>query len=382
MTGSARKTTIFEHMSGLCRQLGAINLGQGFPEMGEPAELIAAAQRALAEHSNQYPPMRGLPQLRAAIAAYYGAAQGLAVDPAEVIVTSGATEALAASILALVRPGDEVICVQPLYDAYVPLVRRAGGVVRLVSLRPPEWRLELADLAAAITPKTRLLILNTPNNPTGTLLDRATLEGIGALCAEHGLVVLSDEVWEATLLDGAAPLSALAVDSLRQRTVKVGSAGKIFSLTGWKLGWVVADPALAEEVAAIHQFLTFTTPTPLQWAVAEGLALPAPWHARERARYAAARARLVEGLAGAGFAVLPNSGSWFVLVDLLASGLPAEDAALAEELVRGGGVGSIPVSAFYEEAAQTGYLRLCFAKSADVLDEAVARLSQFRSNRA
>lgn len=365
-------TTIFETMSALCRETGAINLGQGFPDFEEPGELIAAAQRALAAHPNQYPPMRGLPALREAVAGLYG------VEAGEVIITSGATEALASTILALVQPGDEVICIQPLYDAYLPLVARAGGVARLVSLTPPHWGLDLAALEAAISPRTRLIILNTPNNPTGTVLDRATLEGIGALAARHDLLVLADEVWEATLLDGSEPVSVLDVPALRERAVKIGSAGKIFSLTGWKIGWAVAAPALAERIAAQHQFITFTTATPLQWAVAEGLALGEPWRAAHRERYAASRARLAGGLESAGFTVLPGQGTWFVTVDLAASGLPADDEALAQRLVREAGIGSIPVSAFYAQAPERGFLRLCHAKRAETLDEAVARLGNFR----
>lgn len=366
-------TTIFEVMSGLCRDLGAINLGQGFPDMAEPPEVIGAAQRALVERSNQYPPMRGLPELRGAVAGMYG------VSADEVIVTSGATEALASAILALVRPGDDVICVQPLYDAYLPLVARAGGVARLVNLRPPAWSLDLEQLAGAITDKTRLIILNTPNNPTGTVLDRATLEGIGALAQRHGIYVLSDEVWEATVLEGSKPVSVLDIPSLRDRSVKVGSAGKIFSLTGWKIGWAVAAPELAERVAASHQFITFTTPTPLQWAVAEGLALGEAWFAAHRARYVASKARLVSGLTQAGFCVLPCVGTWFVTVDLAASGLPAQDDALAQRLVREAGVGSIPVSAFYADRPERGYLRLCHAKRSETLDQAVERLAGFRA---
>ena len=372
---AAPQTTIFETMSGLCREFGAINLGQGFPDLPEPGEVIAAAQRALVERSNQYPPMRGLAELRSAVAGYY-AADGVSAE--EVIVTSGATEALASAILALVAPGDEVICIQPLYDAYLPLVERAGGMPVLVCLTPPHWGLDLAALAAAITPRTRLIILNTPNNPTGTVLDRATLEGIGALAERHDLVVLSDEVWEATLLDGSAPVSVLSVPSLRQRSVKVGSAGKIFSLTGWKIGWAVGAPHLAERIAARHQFITFTTATPLQWAVAEGLALGAEWMGAHRARYGASKARLVGGLEAAGFAVLPAAGTWFVSVDLAASGLPADDVIVAQKLVREAGVGSIPVSAFYARAPERGYLRLCHTKQDATLDAAVERLQAFR----
>lgn len=375
-------TTIFEIMSGLARDLGAINLGQGFPDMAEPPALVEAAQRALAAHSNQYPPMRGLPELRSAIAAYYAREQGLTLSADNVVVTSGATEALAASLLALVRPGDVVILVQPLYDAYLPLVQWAGGTARLVSLEPPHWTLPLDKLAAAIGPNTRGIVLNTPNNPTGTMLTRAELEGVGDLAEAHDLWIVCDEVWEGMIFDGTPHVSPLALPTLAERTVKIGSAGKIFSMTGWKVGWAVAAPPLAAAVAAKHQFLTFTTATPLQWAVTQALALPQPWHQAHRETYAAAKARLTEGLIRAGYAVLPCSGTWFVTIDLAASGLPADDARLAERLIREVGVASIPVSAFYAESPETGYLRLCFAKQDATLDEAIQRLARFRANNA
>ena len=371
-------TTIFERMSGLARELGAINLGQGFPDMAEPAELVGAAQRALAERSNQYPPMRGLPELRGAVADYYAREQGLSLTAENIVVTSGATETLAASLLALVRPGDEVILVQPLYDAYLPLVEWTGGRAKLVSLQPPHWTLPLDQLAEAIGPATRGIVLNTPNNPVGTMLDRDTLAAIGDLAERHDLWVLCDEVWEGMVFDGTPHVSPLAVPSLAERAVKVGSAGKIFSMTGWKVGWAVAAPPLAAAVAGRHQFLTFTTATPLQWAVAEALALPAEWHAAHRARYGAAKARLMEGLKSVGFAVLSTSGTWFVTVDLAASGLPADDVKVAERLIREAGVASIPVSAFYAEGPERGYLRLCFAKEDATLNEALDRLARFR----
>jgi aspartate/methionine/tyrosine aminotransferase len=379
MTASPAPTTIFERMSALARETGAINLGQGFPDREHAPELLEAARRALVGHSNQYPPMRGLGELRRAVADYYAQEQQLAVDEDEVIVTSGATEALAAAILAFVKPGDEAIVFQPAYDAYRPLVERAGGTVRLINLPPPDWALPLDAFEAAIGPNTRVVILNTPNNPTGTLIERGTLERIGAICQRHDLILICDEVWEGMVFGGAAHVSPLALPSLRGRAVKIGSAGKIFSLTGWKIGWAVAVPALAEAIAAQHQFLTFTTATPLQWAVAEGLALPAEWHAAHRAQYAAARARLVDGLTDAGFRLLPADATWFVTVDLAASGLPPDDEAAAERLIREAGVASVPVSAFYTEAAETGYLRLCFAKQDATLDEAVRRLAGFRN---
>ena len=379
---TAPTTTIFERMSGLARTHGAINLGQGFPELPEPPELIAAAQAALAERSNQYPPMRGLPELRAGVADYYRRTQGLALSADNVVVTSGGTEALAATLLALIEPGAEVVLVQPLYDAYLPLVQWAGGTARLISLTPPGWHLPLGALAAAIGPRTRGIVLNTPNNPVGTMLTRADLEAVGALAKAHDLWVLCDEVWEAMVFDGTAHVSPLAIPSLADRAVKVGSAGKIFSMTGWKVGWAVAAPPLAERIASRHQFLTFTTPPALQWAAAAGLALGDEWFAAHRARYAGLKARLTDGLEQAGFAVLPASGTWFVTLDLAASGLPAHDALLAERLVREAGVASIPVSAFYAQAAETGYLRLCFTKDEAVLDEAVRRLARFRTTLA
>ena len=371
-------TMIFERMSGLARELGAINLGQGFPDMAEPPELVGAAQRALAERSNQYPPMRGLAELRSAVAAWYAREQGLALTPDNIVVTSGATEALAASLLALVRPGDEVILIQPLYDAYLPLVEWAGGTARLVSLQPPHWTLPLDALTEAIGPATRGIVLNTPNNPVGTMLDAATLAAVGDLAQRHDLWVLCDEVWEGMVFDGTPHVSPLAIPALAERAIKIGSAGKIFSMTGWKVGWAIAAPPLAAAIAGRHQFLTFTTATPLQWAVAEALALPPEWHTAHRARYAAAKARLVEGLTAAGFAVLPASGTWFITVDLAASGLPADDERVAERLIREAGVASIPVSAFHAQDPERGYLRLCFAKEDVTLDEALERLARFR----
>ena len=376
---TAPDTTIFERMSGLAREYGAINLGQGFPELPEPSELIAAAQAALAERSNQYPPMRGIPELRSAVANYYARTQGLNLSADNVVVTSGGTEALAASLFAMVAPGDEIILIQPLYDAYLPLVQWAGGVAKVISLTPPHWTLPLDDLATAIGPKTRGIVLNTPNNPVGTMLTRKTLEAVGALAEAHELWVLCDEVWEAMVFDDTPHISPLAIPALAARAIKIGSAGKIFSMTGWKVGWAVAAPHLAARIAARHQFLTFTTPPALQWAAAEGLGLANSWFDAERARYAALKARLVRGLEAAGFKVLPCSGTWFVTIDLAASGLPADDAMLAERLVREAGVASIPVSAFYAQAPETGYLRLCFTKDETVLDEAVARLAKFRA---
>jgi aspartate/methionine/tyrosine aminotransferase len=375
----APPTTVFDRVSALARESGAINLGQGFPESEHAPELLAAAQRALAERSNQYPPMRGLADLREAIAAFYRREQGLDFDPAQVVVTSGATEALAAAFFALLAPGDEAILLQPFYDAYWPLVTRAGATPRIVSLKPPGWTIPFERLEAAIGPKTRAIVLNTPNNPTGTLIGRADLERLGALCEAHDLILICDEVWEAMILSHEAHVSPLRVEALRERAVKIGSAGKIFSLTGWKVGWAVASPELAALIAGQHQFLTFTTAVPLQWAVAEGLALPREWHEAHRARYAAAKDRLVRGLAEAGYAVVPSAATWFVTVDLAASGLEPDDEAVATRMIREAGVAAIPVSAFGGPAPEKGYLRFCFAKENARLDAAIERLARFRA---
>lgn len=376
---NAATTTIFERMSALARETGAINLGQGFPDREHAPELLEAARCALVEKSNQYPPMRGLAELRRAVCDYYLREQGLEVAEEEVVVTSGATEALAASILALIQPGDEAILLQPCYDAYLPLIERAGGTARLLNLVPPHWTIPMEQLEEAITPRTRLIILNTPNNPTGTITPRAELEALGTLCEVHDLTLLCDEVWEGMIFDGTPHVSPLAIAALRKRAVKIGSAGKIFSLTGWKIGWAVAAPTLANAIAAQHQFLTFTTATPLQWAVAEGLALPHQWHEAHRAQYGASRRRMVAGLEAAGYAVLPSSGTWFVTVDLAASGLPADDEQMAERLIREASVVTIPVSAFYHDTKEKGFLRFCFAKQDATLDEALGKLARFRA---
>jgi aspartate/methionine/tyrosine aminotransferase len=377
ITASPVTTTIFERQSRLAEELGAINLGQGFPDMAEPAALLEAAARALKGKGNQYPPMRGLPALRKAIVDYSARQQGISLHVDEVVVTSGATEALAASLLALIRPGDEVVLVQPLYDAYLPLVQRAGGIARFIALSPPDWAFPIADLERSINERTRVLVLNSPHNPIGSCITAEEWQAIAALCVRHDLTLICDEVWEAMVFEGRH-LSALAVPGLRERTVKIGSAGKVFSLTGWKIGWICAAPGLALKIAATHQFLTFTTATPLQWAVAEGLSLPNEWHDEHRDRYRRARDFLAVRLKEAGYSVQPGSATWFLILDLAASGISMTDEDFCHRLVVEAGVAAIPVSAFYAQKPQTGFIRLCFAKGDETLALAAERLAHFR----
>ncbi|MBB4860792.1 aspartate/methionine/tyrosine aminotransferase [Novosphingobium chloroacetimidivorans] len=377
---AALERTVFDRISGLARDTGAINLGQGFPDTPPPAPLIEAAARALRERSNQYPPGAGLPQLRQAICEYYARRQGLALHPDRVTVTSGATEAIAAAVLALVSPGDEVILFQPAYDAYAPMVRRAGAVPVSVALAPPDFAYPLDALDRAITARTRALILNDPLNPAGTVASEAELAGLAHRCVAHDLVAICDEVWEDVRFDGRAHRSLTAFPGMAGRSVKIGSAGKIFGLTGWKIGWMAGDGAIGTALARAHQFLTFASAPALQWAVAEGLAMPDAMLDAQRAEWAAARARLRAGLEDAGFVVLPNAATWFLCVDLAASGIALDDATFADRAVREGGVATIPVSALYEgEARPTTIVRLCFTKPGDVLDEAVERLARFRT---
>lgn len=374
----AMAPTIFEHMSGLAVTHGAINLGQGFPDEPPSPDMVEAAARALREKSNQYPPAFGLVELRDAICRFYERRQGLELAREQVIVTSGATEALAATLLALVKPGDEVILFQPAYDSYAPMVRRAGGTPVSVHLSPPEWNYDADALARAITPRTRALIFNDPLNPAGKVASESELGMIAEACRRHNLIAVCDEVWEDVRFDGARHRPLWSLPGMDARTVKIGSAGKIFGLTGWKTGWLCAAPDLARALGRAHQFLTFTTPPALQWAVAEGLDRPDSWFAPQRAGWAASRDHLVRGLAGAGFIVLPGQATWFLCIDLAASGIALDDRAFSERAVREAGVASIPVSALFEGDGPRHILRLCFAKETAILDEAVERLARFR----
>ena len=370
------KTSVFERMSLAAVRHGAVNLGQGFPDFGWADEILDAAARALKEGSNQYAPSRGLVALREAVAAHYNRhfAQDLAAE--NVCVTSGATEALGAAILATVEPGDKMIIFTPAYDSYAPMIRRAGGTPVDVALQPPDWRIDEPALKAAVGPKTRAILLNNPHNPAGRLFDREELEIVAAIAEAHDLIVISDEVWEHVLLDGARFTPLATLPGMAERTIKIGSAGKIFSLTGWKVGWMVASAELATVVARAHQFLTFATAPNLQAAVAFGLNEGDAWIAPMQGRFQRARDRMTDGLRSAGYVVLDATSTYFLCVDLTASGVTLDDEAFAAAAVERAGVAVVPLSPFAEREPPRHLVRLCFGKKDETIDAGVAAMAK------
>lgn len=370
--------SIFARMSMLAARHAAVNLGQGFPDFGWPDEILDAAARALTEKSNQYAPARGLPELREAVAAHYNRHQDLDIGADHICVTSGGTEALGACILAVVEPGDEVIVFTPAYDSYAPMIRGAGGTVREIALRPPAWRIDGDALRAAVTARTRAIILNNPHNPAGRLFSREELESVASLARGHDLIVISDEVWEHVILDGQGFTPFASLPGMAERTLKAGSAGKIFSLTGWKVGWIVADPALAGLAAKVHQFLTFATAPNLQWAVRFGLDEGDAWIEPMKARFERARDRMAGRLGAAGFAVLPADATYFLCVDLAASGIRMDDQRFADMAVEQAGVAVVPLSVFAERDPPRHLVRLCFGKKDETIDAGVAALVKAR----
>jgi len=371
-------TTVFTVMSALATQHQAINLGQGFPDTDGPADVLAAAAAALLDGRNQYPPMTGVPELRQAVAHANQRFYGLDIDPAtEVVVTSGATEAITASLMALLNPGDEVVLIEPLYDTYLPVVRMLGAIPRLVRLAPPKWELPRAELAAAFGPRTKAILLNTPMNPASKVFTAAELAFIADLLVKHDAYAVCDEVYEHLTFDGWRHIPLMTFPGLRDRCIRIGSAGKTFSLTGWKIGYVTAPASLAGIVAKAHQNLTFTTPPNLQRAVALGLGKDDAYFAGLASGLAAKRDRLSAGLAGLGFGVLPAMGSYFVTADFGPLGFPGDDVAFCRHITQQAGVTAIPVSAFYESEPPRHYARFAFCKQDAVLDEAIARLSRY-----
>jgi N-succinyldiaminopimelate aminotransferase len=372
-------TTIFAEMSELAVATGSVNLGQGFPDTDGPAEIALAAAAAIqAGLGNQYPPGAGVPELRRAIAAHQRRFYDLAVDPdSEVLVTVGATEAIAAAMLALVEPGDEVIAFEPYYDSYAACIAMAGGVRVPVTLRAPGFRPDLAELRAAITSRTRLILLNSPHNPTGAVFTRAELTSIAELACAHDLLVISDEVYEHLVFAGEH-VPAASLPGMRERTVSISSAAKTFSFTGWKVGWVTGTPELVAAVRTVKQFLTFVASGPFQYAIAEALALPDGYYRSVAQGLAAKRDLMCDGLAAAGFEVYRPEGTYFITTDIRSFGAES-GLEFCRKLPYAAGVVAIPSSVFYDDAAAGQFqVRFAFCKKKEVLTEALARLSALR----
>ncbi|MDX3575571.1 pyridoxal phosphate-dependent aminotransferase [Streptomyces sp. FL07-04A] len=373
-------TTIFAEMSALATTTGSINLGQGFPDTDGPEEVREAAVRALRDgHGNQYPPGPGVPELRTAIADHQRRRYGLSFDQdTEVLVTAGATEAIAASLLALLEPGDEVIALEPYYDSYAACIAMAGATRVPVTLRPDagqgRFLLDLDELRGAVTDRTRLLLINTPHNPTGTVLTREELTAIAELAVERDLLVVTDEVYEHLVFDEAAHVPAATLPGMRERTVTIGSAGKTFSFTGWKVGWVTAPQELVSAVRSAKQFLTYVASGPFQYAVAEALRLPDSHFEEFRADMRAKRELLAGGLEQAGFTVFRPAGTYFITTDIRSLG-ESDGFAFCRALPERCGVVAIPNAVFYDHREQGApFVRFAFCKRASVLEEAASRL--------
>lgn len=375
---SGLPTTVFTVMSALAAEHGAINLGQGFSDDNGPDDLRAKAAEAIAE-SNQYPPMMGTPALRQAVAANGKRFFGVDVDwRTEVMVTSGGTEALAACLLGLIEPGDEVVVLEPFYDSYLPMIRRGGGIPRVVRLMPPSWDLPREELAAAFSPRTKLMIVNTPMNPCSKVFTREELTFIADLVQRHDAYVICDEVYDHLVYDGARHIPLITLPGMRERCVRLGSAGKTFSLTGWKVGYVTGAPGILEACAKAHQFLTFTTPPNLQAAVAYGLGKDDAYFHGYRDSLQRRRDLLSDGLAGIGFKVLPSQGTIFVTTDIAGFGFEGDDVAFCRRMTVEAGVTAIPVSAFYEgEGRPDHFVRFAFCKGEAMLKAALERLAKY-----
>lgn len=375
-------TSIFSEMSALARAHGAVNLSQGFPDFASPEWIRAAAEQAIAADLSQYAVSHGSPRLRQALAAQEAAAYGLDYDAdREVTVTSGATEAIFATMLALVNPGDEVIVFEPCYDSYVPGIEMAGGTARYVRLDAPDWQFDPAVLEAAVTPRTRLILVNTPHNPTGKVFTPAELEMVADLCRRHNLIAVTDEVYEHIVFPPAAHGPLATLPGMRDRTVTISSTSKTFSLTGWKIGYAFAPPDLSEAIRRVHQFVVFCSVTPLQEAMATAVE-QAPgrgYYAEFLADYVTRRDFLYTALARAGLRPQQPQGAYFIMCDVTHLGF-ADDVAFARYLTTEVGVAAIPPSAFYHTPPPQQLARFCFAKNPHTLQAAADRLTAWRGH--
>ncbi len=367
-------TTIFAQMSALAAETEAVNLGQGFPDTDGPAEVAEAARQAILDGHNQYPPLPGIPSLRQAVSEHRARFRGQEFDPdGEVLITAGATEALAAAMLALTGPGDEVVTFEPYYDSYAAGIALSGATRRVVTLRAPDWSFDPDELRAAFTPATRVLLLNTPHNPTGKVFSREEMTLIAELCAEHDVVAVTDEVYEHLVFDGEhIPLATLP--GMAERTLTVSSAGKVFSFTGWKIGWACGPAELVAAVRTAKQFLTFVNGAPFQHAVAVGLRLGDAFFEQYTADMRSKRDRLCDGLAGAGLDVLVPQGTYFASCDITSIG-ESDGVEFCLGLPERAGVVAVPTMVFYDDkAAGAPIVRFAFCKQDEVLDEAITRL--------
>lgn len=372
--------TIFAEMTALANKHQAVNLGQGFPDFAAPPFLKQAAIKAIQGDINQYAPGNGRPALREIIAKKMRKQYGLMVDPAtEITVTNGATEAIFATILGLIDPGDEVILFEPFYDSYLPAVQIAGGIPRFYTLRPPDWSLETEALSALFSDHTKLILINTPHNPTGKVYTKNELQLIADLCRKHDVIAMTDEVYEHIIFDGVEHIPLATLPGMAERTVIISSAGKTFSVTGWKVGWAIAPPELSQAIFRAHQFMTFCGAAPLQEGVAVALETPMDYYTELAAMYQGHRDFLAEALYQAGLTPIIPDGTYFMMVDISHLGF-ADDRAFCRYLTSEVGVAAIPPSAFYHNPADGANLvRFAFCKTRETLAEAAERLIKLRS---
>jgi aspartate/methionine/tyrosine aminotransferase len=375
---AARPVTIFAVMSALAQKHGAINLGQGFPDEDGPTALLKAAADAILAGPNQYAPVAGVPELRQAVARANQRFYGLSYDwRSEVVVTAGATEALAAAFLAFLQPSDEAIILAPCYDSYAPMIEAAGAVAKSVNLTPPSWAIEAAEIEAAVTERTRVIAINTPHNPTGRVYTLAELQAIADIAIRRNLIVICDEVYEHLIFDGGRHIPLASLPGMRERCVRIGSAGKTFSLTGWRIGYVSGPERLISGLSKAHQFIAYTCPPHMQFAVARGLDYDDSYYRGFVNKMQEKRDRMTTGLAAAGFDVLSCEGTYFVNVDIRSVGADDDDA-FCREITERAGVTAVPVSAFYpSQSAPRHFARFCFCKKPDILDNASERLRAY-----